>query len=87
MKPIFCGNLEYDARPSELERLFKRYGKVERVDVKSVLPPSSVVKSVLKRSLKREATRCEAEALRFNYAMQVSRSALFGALLALKRDA
>lgn len=35
MKPIFCGNLEYDARPSELERLFKRYGKVERVDVKS----------------------------------------------------
>lgn len=35
MKPIFCGNLEYDARPSELERLFKKYGKVERVDVKS----------------------------------------------------
>lgn len=35
MKPIFCGNLEHDARPSELERLFKRYGKVERVDVKS----------------------------------------------------
>ncbi|KAK2967957.1 hypothetical protein RJ640_027320 [Escallonia rubra] len=35
MKPIFCGNLEFDARPSELERLFKRYGKVDRVDVKS----------------------------------------------------
>jgi len=35
MKPIFCGNLEFDARPSDLERLFRRYGKVERVDVKS----------------------------------------------------
>ncbi|XP_062151359.1 uncharacterized protein LOC133879425 [Alnus glutinosa] len=36
MKPIFCGNFEYDARPSDLERLFSRYGKVERVDMKSV---------------------------------------------------
>lgn len=35
MKPIFCGNFEYDARQSELERLFKRYGKVDRVDMKS----------------------------------------------------
>jgi hypothetical protein len=35
MKPIFCGNFEYDARPSDLERLFSRYGKVERVDMKS----------------------------------------------------
>ncbi|KAG6671258.1 hypothetical protein I3843_Q004100 [Carya illinoinensis] len=35
MRPIFCGNFEYDARPSDLERLFSRYGKVERVDMKS----------------------------------------------------
>lgn len=35
MKPIFCGNVEYDARESELERLFRRYGKVDRVDLKS----------------------------------------------------
>lgn len=35
MKPIFCGNFEYDARQSELERLFRRYGRVERVDMKS----------------------------------------------------
>lgn len=35
MRPIFCGNFEYDARQSELERLFGRYGKVDRVDMKS----------------------------------------------------
>lgn len=35
MRPIFCGNFEYDARPSELERLFRRYGKVDKVDMKS----------------------------------------------------
>ncbi|CAL0315988.1 unnamed protein product [Lupinus luteus] len=35
MRPIFCGNLEHDARSSELERLFRRYGKIERVDMKS----------------------------------------------------
>ncbi|XP_065870324.1 serine/arginine-rich splicing factor RS40-like isoform X1 [Euphorbia lathyris] len=35
MRPIFCGNFEYDARQSELERLFRRYGRVERVDMKS----------------------------------------------------
>uniref|UniRef100_A0A1D1YDT6 Arginine/serine-rich-splicing factor RSP40 n=1 Tax=Anthurium amnicola TaxID=1678845 RepID=A0A1D1YDT6_9ARAE len=35
MKPVFCGNLEYDARHSDLERLFSRYGKVDRVDMKS----------------------------------------------------
>ncbi|KAJ0042211.1 hypothetical protein Pint_17381 [Pistacia integerrima] len=36
MRPIFCGNFEYDARQSDLERLFRRYGKVDRVDMKSV---------------------------------------------------
>ena len=35
MKPIFCGNFEYDARQSDLERLFRKYGRVERVDMKS----------------------------------------------------
>ncbi|KAK9291518.1 hypothetical protein L1049_019466 [Liquidambar formosana] len=35
MRPIFCGNFEYDARQSDLERLFRKYGKVDRVDLKS----------------------------------------------------
>ncbi|KAK8944987.1 Arginine/serine-rich-splicing factor RSP41 [Platanthera zijinensis] len=35
MRPIFCGNVEYDARQSDIERLFSRYGKVDRVDMKS----------------------------------------------------
>ncbi|XP_060970255.1 serine/arginine-rich splicing factor RS40 isoform X1 [Cannabis sativa] len=35
MRPIFCGNLEFDSRQTEVERLFRRYGKVERVDLKS----------------------------------------------------
>ncbi|XP_074279929.1 uncharacterized protein LOC141605159 isoform X1 [Silene latifolia] len=35
MRAIFCGNLEFDARQSELERLFKKYGTVDRVDMKS----------------------------------------------------
>ncbi|RYR70885.1 hypothetical protein Ahy_A02g006078 isoform A [Arachis hypogaea] len=37
MRPVFCGNLDFDARQSDVERLFKRYGKVERVDMKSGL--------------------------------------------------
>ncbi|KAH9328608.1 hypothetical protein KI387_000716, partial [Taxus chinensis] len=35
MKPVYCGNLEYGARHSEVERLFSRYGRVDRVDIKS----------------------------------------------------
>jgi arginine/serine-rich splicing factor 4/5/6 len=35
MRPIFCGNFEFDTRESELERLFRRYGKVDRVDLKA----------------------------------------------------
>lgn len=35
MRSIFCGNLEFDARQSDVERLFRRYGRVERVDMKS----------------------------------------------------
>lgn len=35
MRPLFCGNLDYDARQSDVERLFRRYGRVEKVDMKS----------------------------------------------------
>jgi arginine/serine-rich splicing factor 4/5/6 len=35
MRPIFCGNFDFEARQSDLERLFRRYGRVERVDMKS----------------------------------------------------
>uniref|UniRef100_A0A0C9RYX6 TSA: Wollemia nobilis Ref_Wollemi_Transcript_1944_1041 transcribed RNA sequence n=1 Tax=Wollemia nobilis TaxID=56998 RepID=A0A0C9RYX6_9CONI len=35
MRPIFVGNFEYDTRQSELERIFAKYGRVERVDMKS----------------------------------------------------
>jgi len=35
MKPLYCGNIEYEARQSEIERLFGKYGRVERVDMKS----------------------------------------------------
>lgn len=48
MRPIFCGNFEYDARQSDLERLFRRYGKVDRVDMKagkSFLPGLCSVRS------------------------------------------
>ncbi|XP_010054982.2 serine/arginine-rich splicing factor RS31 [Eucalyptus grandis] len=35
MRPVFVGNFEYDTRQYELERLFSKYGRVERVDMKS----------------------------------------------------
>jgi|UPI000221FE5B hypothetical protein len=38
MRPVFVGNLDYDTRHSELDHLFYRYGRVERIDVKSGLP-------------------------------------------------
>ncbi|KAI5564813.1 hypothetical protein POPTR_014G101800v4 [Populus trichocarpa] len=34
-RPIFVGNFEQETRQSELERLFRKYGRVERVDMKS----------------------------------------------------
>ncbi|CDP08889.1 unnamed protein product [Coffea canephora] len=43
MRPIFCGNLEFDARQSDVERLFRKYGKVERVDMKSGLLGLSMI--------------------------------------------
>lgn len=35
MKPVFCGNFEYETRQSDLERLFSKFGRVDRVDMKS----------------------------------------------------
>ncbi|KAI0501755.1 hypothetical protein KFK09_016700 [Dendrobium nobile] len=35
MRPVFCGNFEYETRHSDLERLFSRYGRVDRIDMKS----------------------------------------------------
>lgn len=35
MRPVFVGNFEYDTRQSDLERLFGKYGRLERVDMKS----------------------------------------------------
>ncbi|KAJ7007887.1 hypothetical protein NC653_006807 [Populus alba x Populus x berolinensis] len=34
-RPVFVGNFEHETRQSDLERLFSKYGKVERVDMKS----------------------------------------------------
>ncbi|KAL9348152.1 hypothetical protein Peur_059518 [Populus x canadensis] len=34
-RPIFVGNFEQETRQSELERMFRKYGRVERVDMKS----------------------------------------------------
>lgn len=41
MKPLYCGNIEYAVRQIEIERLFGRYGRVDRVDMKS-----GIVKSI-----------------------------------------
>lgn len=58
MRPIFCGNVEFDARQSDIERLFRRYGRVERVDMKSgklrfnfFFYPTSLVASSYRASL------------------------------------
>ncbi|GAY45758.1 hypothetical protein CUMW_091830 [Citrus unshiu] len=41
-RPIFVGNFEYETRQSELERLFSKYGRIERVDMKSGTRSSNV---------------------------------------------
>lgn len=48
MRPLFVGNIEYDIRQPELERLFSKYGRIERLDMKSGNPfvffsPSSLL--------------------------------------------
>ncbi|RZS18052.1 hypothetical protein BHM03_00050285 [Ensete ventricosum] len=35
MRPVFVGNLESDTRHSDLDRLFSKYGRVDRIDMKS----------------------------------------------------
>ncbi|OVA14749.1 RNA recognition motif domain [Macleaya cordata] len=35
MRPVFCGSFDYETRQSDLDRLFSKYGRVERVDMKS----------------------------------------------------
>jgi hypothetical protein len=42
MRPVFVGNLDFDARHSELDRLFYRYGRIERIDMKSGPFPTSL---------------------------------------------
>lgn len=32
--PIYCGNFEYDFPEGELEEMFDRYGRVQRIDMK-----------------------------------------------------
>ncbi|XP_068664628.1 serine/arginine-rich splicing factor RS31-like isoform X2 [Aristolochia californica] len=35
MRPVFVGNFDYETRHSDLERLFSKYGRVDRIDMKS----------------------------------------------------
>jgi arginine/serine-rich splicing factor 4/5/6 len=35
IRPVYCGNFEYDTHQSEIERLFKEYGRMDRVDMKT----------------------------------------------------
>jgi len=32
---VFCGNFDFDTRHSDLDRLFSRYGRIDRIDMKS----------------------------------------------------
>jgi RNA recognition motif-containing protein len=32
---VFCGNFEYDAMEQDVRRLFEKYGRVERIDMKT----------------------------------------------------
>ncbi|KAL6004421.1 hypothetical protein ACLOJK_004974 [Asimina triloba] len=43
MRPVFCGNFDFETRHSDLERLFSKYGRVERIDMKSGMYLSSIV--------------------------------------------
>ncbi|KQK24009.1 serine/arginine-rich splicing factor RS31 [Brachypodium distachyon] len=35
MRPVFCGNFDYDTRQADLERLFSKHGRIARIDMKS----------------------------------------------------
>jgi hypothetical protein len=47
IRPVYCGNFEYDARQSEIERLFKEYGRVDRVDMKTGMSMESMAALLL----------------------------------------
>jgi RNA recognition motif-containing protein len=32
---VFCGNFEYDASESSVLRMFEKYGRVQRIDMKT----------------------------------------------------
>jgi hypothetical protein len=32
---VFCGNFEYDASESSILRMFEKYGRVQRIDMKT----------------------------------------------------
>ncbi|GFR43718.1 hypothetical protein Agub_g4829 [Astrephomene gubernaculifera] len=34
-RPVFCGNFEYEAEERDIARLFEKYGRVERIDMKT----------------------------------------------------
>ncbi|KAL3517320.1 hypothetical protein ACH5RR_024222 [Cinchona calisaya] len=35
MRPVFCGNFEFETRQTDLDRLFSKFGRLERIDMKS----------------------------------------------------
>lgn len=44
MRPIFCGNLDFDTRQSDVERLFRRYGRIDKIDMKSgTISPTKIM--------------------------------------------
>lgn len=34
-RPVYCGNFEYDTSIREIEKLFEKYGDVDRVEMKT----------------------------------------------------
>lgn len=35
LKPVYCGNLDYDEKAQDVERLFDEFGPIERMDMKT----------------------------------------------------
>lgn len=38
-RPVYCGNFDYETTPKEVEKLFEKYGDVDRVEMKTGKPP------------------------------------------------
>ncbi|CAL5028902.1 unnamed protein product [Urochloa decumbens] len=47
MRPVFVGNLDYDTRHVELDHIFYRYGRIDRIDMKSGTTRESIATPVL----------------------------------------